>query len=84
MTANIASIIEARGLLDQDQIEFLGFVHEDPDAAFITAVRDAVQVSFVFDAARYAFKDKERQYQRAPKKNDQREDVQQLVESLAA
>ncbi len=83
MTANVASIIEERGLLDQDQIEFLGFVHEAPDAAFIAAVRDAVQVSFVYDAAQYAFKDQVRQYERAQKKNGQREDVQQLVENLA-
>jgi len=83
MTANVASIIEERGLIDPDQIEFLGFVHEAPDAVFIAAVRDAVQVSFVFDAAHYAFKDQVRQYERAQKKNGQREDVQQLVENLA-
>ncbi|MEP1768233.1 MAG: AAA family ATPase [Sulfitobacter sp.] len=83
MTANVASIIEERGLIDQDQIDFLGFVHEDPDDAFIAAVRDAVQVSFVYDAAQYAFKDQVRQYERAQKKNGQREDVQQLVVSLA-
>ncbi len=83
MTANVASIIEERGLIDQDQIEFLGLVHEDPDDAFIAAVRDAVQVSFVYDAAQYALKDKEREYKRAQKNNGPREDVQQLVESLA-
>lgn len=83
MTANVASIIEDRGLIDPDQIDFLGFVHEDPDAAFITAVRDAVQVSFVYDAAQYAFKDQVRQYERAQKKNGQREDMQRLVENLA-
>ena len=83
MTANVASIIEERGLIDPGQMDFLGFVHEDPDDAFIAAVRDAVQVSFVFEAAQYAFKDQERQYQRAQKKNGQREDVQQLVENLA-
>ncbi|EEB86337.1 AAA family ATPase [Roseobacter sp. GAI101] len=83
MTANVASIIEERGLIAPDQIDFLGFVHEDPDAAFITAVRDAVQVSFVYDAAQYAFKDQVRQYERAQKKNGQREDVQQLIENLA-
>ncbi|MGJ8598079.1 AAA family ATPase [Sulfitobacter sp.] len=83
MTANMASIIEERGLIDPDQMDFLGFVHEDPDDAFIAAVRDAVQVSFVYDAAQYAFKDQVRQYERAQKKNGQREDVQQLVENLA-
>ncbi|KEJ88570.1 AAA family ATPase [Sulfitobacter donghicola] len=83
MTANVASIIEERSLIDPGQIEFLGFVHEDPDDAFIAAVRDAVQVSFVFEAAQYAFKDQARQYERAQKKNGQREDVQQLVENLA-
>ncbi|WP_298860123.1 hypothetical protein [uncultured Sulfitobacter sp.] len=57
MTANVASIIEARGLLEQSQIEFLGFVHEDPSDDFVAAVRDAVQVSFAYDAAQKAFKD---------------------------
>jgi ATP-dependent Lon protease len=83
MTANVASIIEERGLIDPDQMDFLGFVHEDPDDAFVAAVRDAVEVSFVFEAAQYAFKDQVRQYERAQKKNGQREDVQQLVENLA-
>ncbi|MEQ6203337.1 AAA family ATPase [Sulfitobacter sp. HNIBRBA2951] len=83
MTANVASIIEERGLLDPDQMDFLGFVHEDPNDAFIAAVRDAVQVSFVYDAAQYVFKDQARQYERAQKKNGQREEVQRLVASLA-
>jgi ATP-dependent Lon protease len=62
----------------------LCFVHEDPDDAFIAAVRDAVQDSFVFDAAQYAFNDQMRQFERAQKKNGQRDDVQRLVESVAA
>lgn len=83
MTANVASIIEARGLLDQDQIEFLVFVHEDPGDDFVAAVRDAVQFSFVYGAAQKAFKDEEREYQRAQKSIGPREDVQKFVVEIA-
>ena len=83
MTDAVTQIIEQRGLLDKDQIELLGFAHEDPDDDLIVAVRDAVQVNFVYDAARKAYKDEERAYQHAQKAIGPREDAQRLVESLA-
>lgn len=44
MTAQVTEIVEARGLIDQPLVDLLGFVHEDPSAAFVAAVRDTVQV----------------------------------------
>lgn len=83
MTAQVAEIIEARGLIDQDLVDLLGFVHEDPSEAFVAAVRDAVQVSFVYDAAHRRHRLQERQYDRALKTDGRKEEVQRLVTELA-
>ena len=84
MTAQVADIIEARGLIDQTQIELLGFVHEDPSDDFIAAVKDAVQVNFIYEAALKHFKNQERQHERALKNAGSKVEVQQLVQELAS
>ncbi|MCF2905008.1 AAA family ATPase [Octadecabacter sp. CECT 8868] len=83
MTANVAEIIEQRGLIDHDQIELLGFTHENPDEDFIAAVRDAVQVSFVYEAARESHRMKAGLHDRALKNAGPKDEVQKLVQELA-
>ncbi|MEP3636756.1 MAG: AAA family ATPase [Paracoccaceae bacterium] len=83
MTANVAEIIEERGLIGHDQIELLGFVHEDPDEDFVAAVRDAVQVSFVYEAAREHHRMEAGLHDRAPKNAGPKEEVQKFMKELA-
>ena len=83
MTAQVADIIEARGLIDQSQIELLGFVHDDPTDDFIAAVRDAVQVSFVYQMAAERHKKDAARHERALKNASAKVDVQKLVQKLA-
>ncbi|MEP1768239.1 MAG: AAA family ATPase [Sulfitobacter sp.] len=83
MTANVAEIVEQRGLIDHDQIELLGFTHEDPDEDFIAAVRDAVQVSFVYEAAREHHRMEAGLHDRALKNAGPQEEVQKFVKELA-
>lgn len=83
MTDAVADIIVQRGLIAHDQIELLGFVHEDPDEDFIAAVRDAVQVNFVYEAAREHHRMEAGQHDRALKNEGPKEDVQQIVKALA-
>lgn len=83
MTAQVAEIVEARGLIDQDLVDLLGFVHEDPSEAFVAAVRDAVQVSFVYDAAHERHRLQERRYDHALQTNGRKEEVQKFVKELA-
>ena len=84
MTANMAEIIEQRGLIDHDQIELLGFTHEDPDEDFIAAVRDAVQISFVYEAAREHHRMEAGHHDRALKNAGSKEEVQKFVKELTS
>ena len=77
MTDAVAEIIVQRGFLDKDQIDLLGFVHEDPDEEFVAAVRDAVQVNFVYEAAREHHRMEASCHDRAPKNAGQKEEVQE-------
>jgi hypothetical protein len=79
MTARVAEIIEQRGRLNKDLVDLLGFVHDDPDDGFIAAVKDAVQVSFVYEVAEQNFKNQERQHQFVRKKGASHEEVQKFV-----
>ncbi|MEP1696235.1 MAG: AAA family ATPase [Paracoccaceae bacterium] len=83
MTDAVAEIIVQRGLLDKDQIDLLGFVHEDPDEEFVAAVRDAVQVNFVYEAAREHHRMEAGCYDRAVKNAGQKDEVQGFVKKLA-
>ena len=83
MTDRVAEIITQRGLIAQDLIDLLGFTHEDPDDDFIAAVKDAVQVSFVYEVAEQNFKDQERRHQSVRKNGSSREEVQKFVEEIA-
>lgn len=83
MTDAVAEIIVQRGLLDKDQIDLLGFVHEDPDEDFVAAVRDAVQVNFVYEAAREHHRMEAGYYDRALKNAGQKGEVQEFVKKLA-
>ncbi|MEO9517793.1 MAG: AAA family ATPase [Paracoccaceae bacterium] len=83
MTANVAEIIQQRGLISHNQIELLGFVHEDPDEDFVAAVKDAVQVSFVYEAAREHHRMEAAQHDRALKNAGPKEEVQKFVKELA-
>ena len=83
MTASVAEIIEQRGLVAHDQIELLGFVHEDTDEDFIAAVRDAVQVNFVYKAAQEHHREGARQHERVMKNGGRNEEVQRFVQELA-
>lgn len=83
MTDTVAEIIVLRGLLDKDQIDLLGFVHEDPDEEFVAAVRDAVQVNFVYEAAREHHRMEAGYYDRALKNAGQKDEVQEFVKKLA-
>ncbi|PRY76843.1 ATPase family protein associated with various cellular activities (AAA) [Yoonia maritima] len=83
MTANVAEIIEQRGLIDHDQIELLGFTHEDPDEDFVAAIRDAVQVSFVYEAAREHHRKETGLHDRALKNAGPKDEVQKFVKELA-
>lgn len=84
MTDAVAQIMVQRGLIDKDQIELLGFVHEDPDEDFIAAVRDAVQVSFVYEAARAHFRTEKSHHERALKQAGPKVEVQEFVQKLAS
>ena len=83
MTANVAEILEQRGLIDHDQIELLGFTHEDPDEDFVAAVRDAVQISFVYEAAREHHRMEADHHDRALKNAGSKEEVKKFVKELA-
>ncbi len=83
MTANVAEIIELRGLIDHDQIELLGFTHKNPDEDFIAAVTDAVQISFVYEAAREHHRMEAGLHDRALKNAGPKDEVQKLVQELA-
>lgn len=83
MTDAVAEIIVQRGLLDKDQIDLLGFVHEDPDEEFVAVVRDAVQVNFVYEAAREQHRMEAGYYDRALKNAGQKDEVQEFVKKLA-
>ncbi len=83
MTDAVAEIIVQRGLLDKDQIDLLGFVDEDPDDEFVAAVRDAVQVNFVYEAAREHHRMEAGYYDRALKNAGQKNEVQEFVKKLA-
>ena len=83
MTANVAEIIQQRGLIGHNQIELLGFVHEDPDEEFVAAVRDAVQVSFVYEAAREHHRMEAGCHDRALKNAGPKDEVQKFVKELA-
>jgi len=83
MTDRVAEIITQRGLIDQDLIDLLGFTHEDPDDDFIAAVKDAVQVNFVFEIAEQNFKDQERRHQSVRKNGASHEEVQKFVAQIA-
>jgi len=82
-SGHVAAIIEQRGLVGNDRIALPGLVHEDPDDDFVAAVRDAVQVSFIYDAARDHFQSEEAHRQRALKSSGPKEEVQRFVEELA-
>ena len=83
MTDAVAQVIEQRGLIDTDQIELLGFVHEDPDEDFVAAVRDAVQVNFVYDVAVEHHRMDAAHNDRAQKNVGRQLEVQALVKALA-
>ena len=84
MTDRVAEVITKRGLIAQDLIDLLGFTHEEPDDDFIAAVKDAVQVCFVYEVAEQGFKDAERRRQSVHKSGSSREDVQKFVEEIAS
>lgn len=83
MTDAVAEIIVQRGMLDKDQIDLLGFAHEKPDEEFVAAVRDAVQVNFVYEAAREQHRMEAGYYDRALKNAGQKDEVQEFVKKLA-
>lgn len=83
MTDRVAEIIEQRGRLHKDLVDLLGFTREDPDDDFIAAVKDAVQVSFVYEIAEQDFKDAERRHQSVRKSGASREEVQKFVQEIA-
>lgn len=83
MSDAVAQIIEQRGLIDKAPIELLGFAHEDADDDFIVAVRDAVQVNFVYEAAREHHRMEAGYYDRALKNAGQKDEVREFVKRLA-
>ncbi|MEP3636157.1 MAG: hypothetical protein ABJN14_02735 [Paracoccaceae bacterium] len=83
ITNAVAEIIEQRGLIDHDQIEFPGFVHEDPDKDFVAAVRDAVQISFVYEVAREHHRMEAGHHDRVLQNAGSKEEVQKFFQELA-
>lgn len=83
MSSLIGQIVEERGLLNEDELDFLDIRHEDPSAEFVAAVTDAVKVSFIYEIAREEFKDEEQRFGATNTTSSKLKDVQHFVEEIA-